>query len=49
MDNRPLNFGEFESLLNQVIFTSATPAEFELNHSAQVVQQIIRPLSLIHI
>ncbi len=47
MDNRPLNFAEFEGLLNQVIFTSATPAEFELSHSAQVVQQIIRPTGII--
>ena len=47
MDNRPLNFGEFESLLNQVIFTSATPSEYELSHSTQVVQQIIRPTGVI--
>ncbi len=47
MDNRPLNFGEFESLLNQVIFTSATPSDYELSHSTQVVQQIIRPTGII--
>ena len=47
MDNRPLNFDEFESLLNQVIFTSATPSDYEFNHSAQVVQQVIRPTGII--
>ena len=47
MDNRPLNFEEFESLLNQVIFTSATPSDYELNHSTQVVQQIIRPTGIV--
>ena len=47
MDNRPLNFEEFESLLNQVIFTSATPSDYELNHSSQVVQQVIRPTGIV--
>ncbi len=47
MDNRPLNFGEFEGLLNQVIFTSATPGKYEHEHSTQVVQQIIRPTGII--
>jgi len=47
MDNRPLNFGEFEGLLNQVIFTSATPGDYELNHSTQVVHQVIRPTGVI--
>jgi excinuclease ABC subunit B len=47
LDNRPLNFGEFEERVNQVIFTSATPAEFEEEHSEQVVQQIIRPTGVL--
>lgn len=48
MDNRPLKFEEFESLLNQVIFVSATPAEFELKKSEGiVVEQLIRPTGLI--
>ena len=45
-DNRPLFFEEFESKLNQVIFVSATPAEFEQEHSEAVVEQIIRPTGL---
>jgi len=45
-DNRPLFFDEFEKKLNQVIFVSATPAEYELSHSAQSVEQIIRPTGL---
>ncbi|MCL4802693.1 MAG: excinuclease ABC subunit UvrB [Anaerolineae bacterium] len=47
MDNRPLNFEEFEGLLNQVIFTSATPGPFEMSHSTQVAHQIIRPTGII--
>ncbi|MGN1410385.1 MAG: excinuclease ABC subunit UvrB [Eubacteriales bacterium] len=46
-DNRPLNFGEFEEKLNQVVMVSATPAEYELEHSSQVVEQIIRPTGLV--
>lgn len=46
-DNRPLNFKEFEKYLNHVIFVSATPAEYEINSSGQVVQQIIRPTGLL--
>jgi len=47
LDNRPLNFQEFESMLNQVIFVSATPAEYELEKSGGVVvEQIIRPTGL---
>jgi excinuclease ABC subunit B len=47
LDNRPLQFDEFESMLNQVIFVSATPAEFELEKSnGVVVEQIIRPTGL---
>ncbi len=46
-DNRPLNFKEFESKLNQVVFVSATPGPFEMQHSDQVVEQIIRPTGLL--
>jgi excinuclease ABC subunit B len=48
LDNRPLNFHEFEAMLNQVIFVSATPAAYELEKSGGiVVEQIIRPTGLI--
>lgn len=48
MDNRPLQFDEFESLVNQVIYVSATPADFELEKSAGiVVEQVIRPTGLL--
>ncbi|MEE4311810.1 MAG: excinuclease ABC subunit UvrB [candidate division KSB1 bacterium] len=48
LDNRPMNFSEFESMINQVIFASATPSEFELEKSGgAVVEQIIRPTGLI--
>ncbi len=47
LDNRPLKFEEFEETLNQVIYTSATPAPYELGKSAQVVEQIIRPTGLV--
>jgi len=47
LDNRPLRFGEFESLINQAIFVSATPAEYEIEKSNQVVEQIIRPTGLL--
>lgn len=46
-DNRPLTFSEFERRINQVIFVSATPGPYELEHSAQVVEQIIRPTGLV--
>ena len=47
-DNRPLKFNEFEERINQVIFVSATPAEYELEHSkGNVVEQIIRPTGLL--
>lgn len=47
MDNRPLRFDEFESLINQVIYVSATPAEYELQQSeGVVVEQVIRPTGL---
>jgi excinuclease ABC subunit B len=47
IDNRPLTFEEFEQRINQVIFTSATPGPYELEHSQHVVQQIIRPTGLV--
>jgi excinuclease ABC subunit B len=47
LDNRPLNFDEFEGKLNQAIFTSATPGPFELEHSAKVVPQVIRPTGVL--
>ena len=48
MDNRPLKFEEFETILNQIIYVSATPAEYELNQSeGVVVEQIIRPTGLL--
>lgn len=46
-DNRPLKFEEFEGKLNQTIFVSATPADYELNHSTNVAEQIIRPTGLL--
>jgi excinuclease ABC subunit B len=46
-DNRPLKFAEFEQKINQVIFTSATPAEYERKNSVQVAEQIIRPTGLV--
>ena len=46
-DNRPLNFEEFVSKLNQTIYVSATPAEYEVSRSAQTVEQIIRPTGLL--
>jgi excinuclease ABC subunit B len=47
MDNRPLNFEEFENHLNQVVFVSATPGPHELSVSSQVVEQVIRPTGLL--
>ena len=46
-DNRPLNFDEFYSHVHQVVFVSATPGEFEKQHSAQIVEQVIRPTGLV--
>ena len=46
-DNRPLSFEEFEQRINQVIFVSATPGEYERKHSSQIVEQIIRPTGLV--
>jgi len=47
LDNRPLRFEEFEKHIKQVIYTTATPGPYELQHSQQVVEQIIRPTGLI--
>ena len=47
VDNRPLTFEEFEDRINQVIFSSATPGLYELEHSQRVAQQIIRPTGLV--
>ena len=46
-DNRPLKFEEVESKLNQMIFVSATPGEYERRNSSQVAQQVIRPTGLL--
>ena len=47
LDNRPLNFDEYEEHINQVVYVSATPGPFELQHSKQVVEQVIRPTGLL--
>lgn len=47
MDNRPLKFEEFESRMRQCIFVSATPAQYEKDHSGNVVEQLVRPTGLI--
>ena len=47
LDNRPLRFDEFESLIGQAVFVSATPGPWELEHSRSVVEQIIRPTGLL--
>ena len=47
LDNRPLTFAEFERHINQVIFTSATPGEYELTHSPKPAEQVIRPTGLL--
>lgn len=47
LDNRPLKFNEFEARVNDVIYVSATPGEYELQKAAQVVEQIIRPTGLV--
>ena len=46
-DNRPLNFGEFESKLDQVLFVSATPGDYEMDHELLRAEQIIRPTGLL--
>ncbi|MEO0318528.1 MAG: excinuclease subunit UvrB [Pseudomonadota bacterium] len=47
LDNRPLRFDEFESKMRQTVFVSATPADYERNHSGQVVEQVVRPTGLV--
>ena len=47
MDNRPLKFEEFERLAPQTIYVSATPAQYELEHSGAVIEQVVRPTGLI--
>lgn len=47
LDNRPLKFAEFESMMNQVIYVSATPAQYELERSRNTVEQVIRPTGLL--
>ena len=46
-DNRPLNFAEFQERIHQTVYVSATPGEYELSRSGQVVEQIIRPTGLV--
>ena len=47
LDNRPLKFDEFEKKMRQVVFVSATPAEYEKTHADQVVEQLVRPTGLV--
>jgi excinuclease ABC subunit B len=47
LDNRPLRFDEFETLMKRTVFVSATPAEYERTHQAQVVEQVVRPTGLV--
>jgi excinuclease ABC subunit B len=47
LDNRPLRFDEFERKMRRCVFVSATPADYELQHSSQVVEQVVRPTGLI--
>ncbi|MCC7114875.1 MAG: UvrB/UvrC motif-containing protein, partial [Burkholderiales bacterium] len=47
LDNRPLTFEEFERLLPQTVFVSATPADYERKHAGQVVEQVVRPTGLV--
>ena len=47
LDNRPLNFAEWEDHIHQIIYTSATPGPYELGHSEKIVEQIIRPTGLL--
>jgi excinuclease ABC subunit B len=47
LDNRPLRFDEFERLMPQTIFVSATPADYETEHQQQVVEQVVRPTGLV--
>ena len=47
LDNRPLKFNEFEERVGQVVFTTATPSDFEFEHSKQIAEQVIRPTGLV--
>ncbi|MBU2535180.1 MAG: excinuclease ABC subunit UvrB [Chloroflexi bacterium] len=47
LDNRPLNFQEFNERINQVVYVSATPADYEYEHSQQVAEQLVRPTGLL--
>jgi excinuclease ABC subunit B len=47
LDNRPLKFEEFEGLMRQTVFVSATPAKYEAEHAGQVVEQLVRPTGLV--
>ncbi len=47
LDNRPLRFDEFEKLMPQTVFVSATPADYEQTHQSQVVEQVVRPTGLV--
>ena len=47
LDNRPLRFDEFEKVMRQCVFVSATPAEYERTHQGQVVEQVVRPTGLV--
>ncbi len=47
MDNRPLRFDEFEAMMRQTVFVSATPADYEAAHTGQVVEQLVRPTGLV--
>jgi len=47
LDNRPLNFAEFESRISQVVYTSATPSPYEYEYSQQIVEQLVRPTGLL--
>ena len=46
-DNRPLKFHEFEKVMPQTVFVSATPAKYEEEHAGQVVEQVVRPTGLV--
>ena len=47
LDNRPLNFDEYENRINQVVYVSATPGPFEMKNSPRVIEQVIRPTGLL--
>ena len=47
LDNRPLNFGEFEKHINQIVFVAATPGPYEMENSSMIVEQVIRPTGLL--